>query len=67
MNKDIIFFGETNFRGERKKFGIKLDDRRRHIYIIGKTGMGSIIRVSGVGLILNIVYVNYTVLLKEKQ
>jgi CxxC-x17-CxxC domain-containing protein len=40
MNKDIIFFGETNFRGERKKFGIKLDDRRRHIYIIGKTGMG---------------------------
>lgn len=40
MNKDIIFFGETNFRGERKKFGIKFDDRRRHIYIIGKTGMG---------------------------
>jgi CxxC-x17-CxxC domain-containing protein len=40
MNKDIIFFGETNFRGERKKFGIKFDDRRRHVYIIGKTGMG---------------------------
>jgi CxxC-x17-CxxC domain-containing protein len=40
MNKDIIFFGETSFRGENKKFGIKVDDRRRHIYIIGKTGMG---------------------------
>ncbi len=40
MNKDIIFFGKTNFRGEQKKFGIKFDDRRRHIYIIGKTGMG---------------------------
>jgi len=23
-----------------KKFGIKLDDRRRHVYVIGKTGMG---------------------------
>jgi len=29
--------------------------------------MGSIIRVSGVNLIFNIVYVDYTVLLKEKQ
>ena len=37
---DINFFGVTTFRNERKKFGIKLDDRRRHIYIIGKTGMG---------------------------
>ena len=37
---DINFIGYTNFRQEYKKFGIKLDDRRRHIYIIGKTGMG---------------------------
>jgi len=34
------FFGLTNFRNERKKFGIKTDDRRRHFYCIGKTGMG---------------------------
>jgi len=40
MNKDIIFFGKTNFRGEQKKFGIRFDDRRRHVYVIGKTGMG---------------------------
>ena len=41
MNKDqITFFGETNFRGDRKKFGIKADDRLRHLYVIGKTGMG---------------------------
>jgi len=40
MNKEINFFGETNFRNMRKKFGIKLDDRRRHVYVIGKTGMG---------------------------
>ena len=39
-NNDIIFFAETTFRNERKKFGIKTDDRRRHLYIIGKTGMG---------------------------
>jgi hypothetical protein len=32
-----------------------------------KKAMGSIIRVSGVNLIFNIVYVDYTVLLKEKQ
>ena len=37
---DITFFGETNFRNIRKKFGIKLDDRRRHFYVVGKTGMG---------------------------
>ena len=37
---DITFFGETTFRNERKKFGIKTDDRRRHMYIIGQTGTG---------------------------
>ncbi|MFC1630069.1 CxxC-x17-CxxC domain-containing protein [Patescibacteria group bacterium] len=36
----ITLLAETSFRNLRKKFGIKLDDRRRHIYVIGKTGMG---------------------------
>lgn len=40
MNNDITFFAETTFRNERKKFGIKIDDRRRHMYIIGQTGTG---------------------------
>lgn len=40
MKNDINFFGITTFRDERKKFGIKIDDRRRHIYAIGKTGVG---------------------------
>jgi type IV secretory pathway TraG/TraD family ATPase VirD4 len=41
MEKEkITFFGKTTFRGEKKKFGIKDDDKRRHVYIIGKTGMG---------------------------
>ena len=37
---DIVFYAETNFRGQRKRFGIKRGDRRKHVYIIGKTGMG---------------------------
>ncbi len=37
---EITFFAETNFRNLRTKFGIKRDDRRRHTYLIGKTGMG---------------------------
>jgi CxxC-x17-CxxC domain-containing protein len=37
---EVNFFAITTFRNEKKKFGIKLDDRRRHFYIVGKTGMG---------------------------
>lgn len=37
---NITIFGETNYRNARRSFGIKRDDRRRHMYIIGKTGMG---------------------------
>ena len=40
FQKDICFFGVTNFRNRHVKFGIKNDDRRRHMYLIGKTGMG---------------------------
>jgi len=40
QNKEIVFFGQTTFRGEKRKFGIRTDDRRRHIYVVGKTGMG---------------------------
>ncbi len=39
-NRDITPIGESNFRNQRTKFGIKTDDRRRHIYMIGKTGSG---------------------------
>ncbi len=40
MNGDIIHFALTNFRNQQRRFGIKRDDRRRHMYLIGKTGMG---------------------------
>ncbi|MBU1017676.1 type IV secretory system conjugative DNA transfer family protein [Patescibacteria group bacterium] len=37
---ELTIIGESNFRGHRQRFGIKTVDRRRHVYIIGKTGMG---------------------------
>lgn len=39
-NSEITFFAKTNFRNQERVFGIKTDDRRRHMYVIGKTGMG---------------------------
>jgi CxxC-x17-CxxC domain-containing protein len=39
-NNEVTLFAETNFRNNYKRFGIKKDDRRRHMYFIGKTGMG---------------------------
>ncbi len=36
----ITVFAKTNFRNEERVFGIKADDRRRHMYLLGKTGMG---------------------------
>ncbi len=40
MADNITVFAQTNYRNELKRFGIKTDDRRRHMYLIGKTGMG---------------------------
>ena len=41
MNHDeITYFAETTFRNEMRRFGIKRPDRRRHMYVIGKTGTG---------------------------
>ncbi|NTV31194.1 type IV secretion system DNA-binding domain-containing protein [candidate division WWE3 bacterium] len=33
-------FAVTTFRNRQVEFGVKPDDRRRHMYIIGKTGTG---------------------------
>lgn len=38
--EEICLFAQTNYRSQMRRFGIKTDDRRRHMYIIGKTGMG---------------------------
>ncbi|MFH2063263.1 MAG: type IV secretion system DNA-binding domain-containing protein [bacterium] len=37
---EVTVFAKSNFRNQERKFGIRTDDRRKHIYIIGKTGMG---------------------------
>jgi len=39
--QDITPIGYHNYRGNAdQKFGIKFDDRRRHVYVVGKTGVG---------------------------
>ncbi|HUV46695.1 MAG TPA: DUF87 domain-containing protein [Candidatus Bathyarchaeia archaeon] len=38
--KEINFFAKTEFKNQLTNFGIKRSDRRKHIYIIGKTGTG---------------------------
>ena len=36
----ITFFAATDSRSKRIPFGIKAKDRTKHMYVIGKTGMG---------------------------
>lgn len=38
--EQITFFAQTDARGQNVPFGIKAKDRTRHVYVIGKTGMG---------------------------
>lgn len=33
-------FGMTNFHNQNFKFGLKRSDRRRHLYVVGKSGTG---------------------------
>lgn len=43
LNKDrnpVTPFAVTNYRDIRKRFGIKDENRRGHMYIVGKTGTG---------------------------
>ncbi len=39
-NQLVNYFGKVNFRGKNDIFGIRDSDRTRHMYVIGKTGMG---------------------------
>ena len=39
-DQGITILGETNYRNQRKRFGIKDHDRQRHVYVVGQTGMG---------------------------
>lgn len=36
----VTYFAATNSRGKKELFGIRAEDRGKHMYVIGKTGMG---------------------------
>lgn len=38
--KEANYFAKTEYKNEEQIFGIKTPDRRKHVYIIGKTGAG---------------------------
>ncbi len=40
LKNEINVFAETTFKNQDVKYGLKKDDRRRHMYVIGKTGTG---------------------------
>ncbi len=48
--ENLTILGESVFHGHRQQFGIRPEDRARHMYVIGKTGMGKST------LLLNMVY-----------
>ncbi|NIT04607.1 type IV secretion system DNA-binding domain-containing protein [Candidatus Saccharibacteria bacterium] len=37
---NCTYFAQTTFRERLVRFGIKRDDRRKHMYLVGKTGTG---------------------------
>lgn len=48
--EDFTVLGETNFRNAYVEFGIKRDDRRRHIYIVGKSGVGKSVLIENMAI-----------------
>lgn len=38
--KDLTMLGYTDYRGDKVTFGIRTEDKFRHMYIVGKTGTG---------------------------
>lgn len=59
VDPNVNYFGVTNFRNQNRRFGIKLDDRRRHMYIVGKTGMGKTTMLEN--MVLNDIYAGHGV------
>ena len=38
--KKLTILGDTDYRGDKVRFGLKEEDKFRHVYIVGKTGTG---------------------------
>ncbi|OGZ97825.1 MAG: hypothetical protein A2679_02020 [Candidatus Sungbacteria bacterium RIFCSPHIGHO2_01_FULL_54_26] len=49
-DQKTTFLARTNFRGSNKIFGIKKHDRRQHMYVIGKTGVGKTVLLKNMAL-----------------
>ncbi len=49
-DQKTTFLARTNFRGANKIFGIKKHDRRQHMYVIGKTGVGKTVLLKNMAL-----------------
>ncbi len=45
-----MLLGENFYRGERKEIKIKKADRRRHTYIVGKSGVGKSVLLAGMAI-----------------
>jgi len=39
-NEEMTLLGTTDYRAESIEFGIKKEDKLRHVYVVGKTGTG---------------------------
>lgn len=46
----VTYIGKCNFRGNQRVFGIKKRDRRQHMYVIGKTGVGKSVLLKNMAL-----------------
>jgi hypothetical protein len=46
QENDLTVLGLTDYRGEKITFGIKKEDKFRHMYIVGKTGTGKSVFLS---------------------
>ncbi len=46
----VTFIGRCNFRGNDRVFGIKSKDRRQHMYVVGKTGVGKSVLLKNLAL-----------------
>ena len=40
QKREVNFFAKTEWRNHETIFGLEKEDRRRHVYVIGKTGAG---------------------------
>ncbi|MDP3769589.1 MAG: CxxC-x17-CxxC domain-containing protein [Candidatus Sungbacteria bacterium] len=50
QDEEVTYIGKCNFRGGERVFGIKRKDRRQHMYVIGKTGVGKSVLLKNMAL-----------------